>query len=359
MKKVLHIINSLGVGGAEKLVTDMAISNPTIFDVAVLKETNSFYEKKLKKSNVSFKILGKGSVYNPLLVLKIIPLLRKYNVVHVHLFPALYWVVLAKLISFAAVKIVYTEHNTNNRRRNSFLFKVLDNLIYSKLSFIGCISESTTTNLKRHIPNIKVPIKTIHNGIDLTKFNSNNLDSKKYDFFNEADSFVLIQISSFRAQKDQKTLIKALQYLPDKIRLILVGDGELIAEHKSLVKLLGFEDRILFLGLRDDITSLLNYADVNVVSSNYEGFGLVAVEGMAMGKPVVASEVEGLGDVVRGAGLLFEKGNSKQLAQQILSLHNDQKLYHTIAGKCLRKAKDYDIVLMLNTYLDIYKKFNS
>jgi len=358
MKKVLHIINSLGIGGAEKLVADIVSSNPATFDVVTLKETNSFYEKTLEKNNVNLKNLGNGSVYNPILVLKLIPLLRKYNVVHVHLFPALYWAVLAKLISFSTVKIVYTEHNTNNRRRNSFLFKVLDNLIYSKLSFIGSISEGTTTNLKRHLPNIKIPIQTIHNGIDLNCFNSNNIDLKKYDYFEEED-FILIQISSFRAQKDQKTLINALQYLPETIKLILVGDGELIGAHKSLVKLLKLENRVLFLGLRDDIPDLLNYAHVNVVSSNYEGFGLVAVEGMAMNKPVIASDVEGLGDVVKNAGLLFEKGNSKQLAQQILSLHNDKELFGIIAEKCLSRAQDYDIKLMINSYFKIYKNYNS
>lgn len=356
VKKVLHIINSLGIGGAEKLVTDIAISNANMFDVITLKKTNSFYEQNLKNYRVNFSHLSNESVYNPLLILKIIPYLKKYNVIHVHLFPALYWVVLAKLISFSKAKIVYTEHNTNNRRRDNFVFKVLDNYIYSKLNFIGCISESTTTNLKKHIEKVDVPIQTIVNGIDLNRFNPNNIQPQNYNFFSNND-FVLIQVSSFRVQKDQKTLIQSVKKLPADIKLILVGDGELLEEHKLLVKQLDLEDRILFLGLRDDIPQLLNYASVNVLSSHYEGFGLVALEGMAMHKPVIASNVDGLRDVVEGAGLLFEKGNYEELSEKILSLYSSKDFYQKIADKCLVRAQKLDIKLMINNYLDVYSKF--
>lgn len=357
MKKILHIINSLNIGGAEKLVTDIAISDPKLFDVTTLKKTNSFYEQNLTKHQVFFKYLTAGSVYNPILIFKIIRLLKNYNVVHVHLFPTLYWVVLAKLFSFSKVKIIFTEHNTNNRRRNSFIFRILDNFIYSKLSFIGCISESTTTNLKKHLRLIEVPIQTICNGIDLTRFSPENIQFKEYDFFN-FDDFVLIQVSSFRKQKDQKTLIRSLVSLPDDIKLILVGEGELLDEHKSLVKQLGLDKRVLFLGLRNDIPQLLQYANVNVLSSHYEGFGLVAIEGMAMHKPVIASNVEGLGDVVADSGLLFEKGNSDELAEQILSLYSDEELYQKIADQCYKKAKEFDIKTMINKYLEIYEKYD-
>lgn len=356
MSKILQIINSLNIGGAERIVADIALSNPKVFDVVSLKKTDSFYEEKLVANKVNYYSLSKDSVYNPLLIIKIIPLLRKYNIVHVHLFPALYWVVLAKLLSLSHVKIIYTEHSTNNRRRNHFVFKLLDRFIYSQLSFIGCISENTNHNLKNHLGDIKTPVKTINNGVDLTRFNPVNISHNYYNFFNK-NAFVLMQISSFRIQKDQRTLIRSLVYLPIDIKLILVGDGILVKDHKNLVKELGLEDRVIFLGLREDVPELLNYADVNVLSSHYEGFGLGALEGMAMGKPVVASNVEGLNEVVDGAGLLFEKGNEEHLAKHILTLYNDKVFYNRIADKCLHRSKMFDIKKMFDAYLLVYKEY--
>lgn len=89
-----------------------------------------------------------GSVYNPLLVFKIIPYLKKYDLIHAHLFPVLYWVVLAKWISFSKKKIVYTEHNTNNKRREIKLFQKIDRIIYSGLHQIITISLEVDNKLK-------------------------------------------------------------------------------------------------------------------------------------------------------------------------------------------------------------------
>ena len=74
---------------------------------------------------------------------------------------------------------------------------------------------------------------------------------------------------------------------------------------------------ILFLSVREDAISILKASDIVVMSSNFEGFGLAAVEGMAAGKPVIASDVEGLSNIVEGAGLLFEPHNEKDLAAKI------------------------------------------
>lgn len=355
--KILHIVNSLNLGGAERLVADIAISDPQKFEVLSLKHSNTYYVSLLQDKDVKVSFLTKRSLYNPLLIFKIIPFLHKFNVIHVHLFPALYWVVMAKMISFSNVMLVYTEHNTNNRRRNSGLFKFLDKLVYSQLDFIGCISNSTEHNLRKHLNKLKTnsKIKTIVNGIDLNRFDTAKVTKVDYDFWKPSD-FILMQISSFRKQKDQKTLIKSLIGLPENIKLLLIGEGLLLEEHKVLVQELGLQKRVRFLGIRSDIPELLKYCDVSVLSSHYEGFGLVALEGMAMKKPVIAAHVEGLSDVVGEAGLLFEKGNIPDLQKQIMYLYNDLFLYDEVSKKCYLRALEYDINKMINTYNGIYKK---
>lgn len=355
--KVLQVITSLNTGGAEKLILDsvpLYQKKGITTDVLSLNANETSFWQQLKgKSNGKLTGLTKKSVYNPLLVFKIMPHLKKYDVIHVHLFPALYWVVLAKVLSASKTPIVYTEHSTHNKRRESKVFQLVDKFMYGKTSFIGCISNATKTNLIQHLSLKKVAISVIQNGIDLNEFieESNN---DNFTFFKK-DDFVLIQISSFREQKDQPTLIRALKKLPDNIKLLLIGDGHLKKDNQDLAISLEVEDRVLFLGLRNDIPKLLRYADVCILSSHYEGFGLAILEGMASGKPSIASNLIGVREIVEGYGLLFEKGNAEELAQLISKLYHDQDFYNQTAKKCLDRAKEFDISKMVEKYIKIYK----
>src|SRR5690554_5836630 len=106
--KILQIINSLSTGGAEKLIIDsvpLYQKQGLTVDVLLLNNTETQFKSHLKETSKG-KIDGLtiGSIYNPFLIFKIIPYLKKYDIIHLHLFPTLYWVVLAKLISFSNVK---------------------------------------------------------------------------------------------------------------------------------------------------------------------------------------------------------------------------------------------------------------
>src|SRR5690554_3114603 len=287
--RVLQVINSLTTGGAEKLILDtvpLYQQKGIVMDVLCLTDSkNSFmYELKAKTSGEIFA-LSDGSVYNPLHIFRIIPYLKKYDIIHLHLFPTLYWVVLAKWISFSNVKLVYTEHNTHNRRRDNLIFKMLDRFIYKKIDCIVTIADEVDSNLKKHLKLNEDKFQQIENGVDVNYYHS-AIPYTKDKFFSGND-FILIQVSSFRWQKDQKTLIESLQYLPDNIKLLLVGDGPLIDESKQLAKELQLNERILFLGNRDDVPRLLNTSDVVVLSSKHEGLSLSNIEGMSVGKPFV------------------------------------------------------------------------
>jgi len=355
--RVLQIINSLDTGGAEQLIVDSVPiyqEKGLEMDVLILKNNKTVFKRELEQRS-SGKIiwLTSSSIYNPLLILKIIPYFRKYDIIHAHLFPTLYWVVLAKWFSFSKSKIFYTEHNTENRRRSHFLLKIIDRFIYSKLTFIGCISQGTYDNLNSHLKKSD-RLKVINNGINLKRFKGLN-ENQKRSFFSKDDT-VLIQVSSFKIQKDQKTLIETLKYLPDNIKLLLVGDGILRSEREKQVEELNLGSRIKFLGIRNDVPLLLSSSDIVVLSSFYEGFGLAIVEGMAANKPVVASDVSGLREIVRNYGLLFEQGNAKDLAKQIMFLYENKELYKRIQKACLDRAKDFQIEKMVDDYINEYQK---
>ncbi len=356
--KVLQIINSLNIGGAEKLVSDLVYllnSKAIDTDTLVLIESKTFLYERIKKYKVQF--LTSGSPYNPLLIFKIIPILKKYDVVHFHLFPTLYWVVIASLFVKNTPKLIYTEHSTHNKRRDSKIFKFLDCFIYSKIDKIISISKDVDTNIKEHLgQSFDTKVCLIHNGVDLQTIRSASPYPKSHLGFEDTDK-LLLQVSSFRWQKDQETLIKALQFLPSNYHLLLAGDGPLIDKMKQLAAELQLNERVHFLGVRDDVPMLLKSVDYVVLSSVYEGLSLASVEGMASGKPFLASDVPGLREIVGGFGVLFEKGNANDLAEKILQLSAKDEYKNQIVHQCTDRAKDFDISIMVDKYVAVYQSF--
>lgn len=360
--KILQVITSLRTGGAERLMVDsipIYQEKGVEMDLLLLKNEQSGFRQELeKKSRNKIFALTTGSVYNPFLIFKIIPLLRKYDIIHVHLFPAIYWVVFAKVFSRNKTPLVYTEHSTNNKRRGHPLFNLIEKFIYSKIGFIGCISNGTKIELVKHIGSDN-NIEVINNGINLGRFKNLNIDPRYHNLFFENGSKILIQVSSFREQKDQKTVIESMKYLPENIKLLLVGAGPQKDQMISFANEINVSNRVVFLGNRDDIPQLLNISDIVILSSKVEGFGLAIVEGMAAGKPVIASDILGISEVVENYGLLFEQGNSLELAHIILELMQNNKYYEEIKSKCIIRSQDFSLESMVNRYINVYKNINS
>lgn len=355
--KILRVINNLNTGGAERsLETNVPIHirNGYKMDVLVLDGTETPFMKSLKEKNVSVYSTGIRSLYNPLQVFRIVNFIKKYDVVHVHLFPSLYWVAFAKMVSGAKCRLVYTEHSTENRRRNNLILRLFDKFIYKRYDRIIAISDATHINLSTHLGDDS-RITTIANGVDLSPYD------KQYDkiIFDGCgtDAFIITQIASFRRQKDQDTTIRALQYTHSNVHAVFAGVGDRLETCRQLARDMGLEDRVHFLGSRMDIPAIVKSSDVVVMSSNYEGFGRAAIEGMAGRKPTIATNVAGLRDVVGGAGLLFEVGDARKLAENITRLQEDGGYYNMIADKCYNRAQEYSAKKMIEGYERIYKKW--
>jgi glycosyltransferase involved in cell wall biosynthesis len=357
--RILHIINSLGTGGAEKLLIDslpIMYENGVAVDLYLLKSGNFPFENVLRKSKINIENSDLKSFYNPLHIFRIIPLLKKYDIIHVHLFPALYWVALAKWMTFSKTKLIFTEHNTTNRRVDKWYFKYFDSFIYSRYTKIVAISGKVNDMLFNKMKINKSKVVLIKNGINLDTI-KNALPISKTEIDNSLNdnSKIIIQVSRFQPQKDQKTLIKAMKFLPEHLVLLLVGDGELKLSCQELVYQLNLNDRVFFLGLRMDVPQLLKSADMVVLSSHYEGLSLASIEALASGKPFIASNVPGLQEVVVDAGLLFAENNENELATHLNNLLNDENYYNEIVNKCLLKSKEFDINKMVYDEIELYK----
>ncbi len=358
--KILQVINSLATGGAEKLLLEtlpLYRKKGIEMDILVLNGTDTSFMKQLKALNCcAVYSLGIASVYNPLLIFKIIPYLRKYDIVHVHLFPAQYWVVFAKIISFPKVQLIFTEHSSSNRRLKNILFRFIDKYIYKFYSIIICITQDIQKILKEHTGLYAKKLPIIENGINLSIIRQSiAIEKIKINSSLDSTNKIIIQVASFNEPKDQDTLIRSMVYLPNSIKLLLIGEGALKKKCQDLVATLNLKERVFFLGLRMDVPKLLKTADVVVLSSKYEGLSLSSIEGMASGNPFIASDVPGLSEVVKGAGILFPIGNAKQLAKEISKLLDSPKHYQFVANACQKRAAKYDIHKMVDQHINIYK----
>lgn len=352
--KILQVITSLGTGGAERLLTDsipMYRERGIDMEVLLLNGNKTPFYEMMEHQDIKIYSLTTGhlkKVYNPLLIWKIIPFLKRYDIVHVHLFPALYWVAMAQMLSFGKGPLIFTEHSTYNRRMHRRFWRMTDRLVYGQYSKIVSITDDVRIRICSYLHLNQSKFDIIHNGINLKKFTPSVPGKKKNGVV------TLIQVAGFRKEKDQQTVIRSLQYLPDNVCLLLVGDGETRPACESVVKKLELCDRVSFLGVRTDIQELLHASDIVILSSHGEGFGLSVVEGMAVGKPVIASDIPGLHLVVKGAGILFPPGDARGLADEIFKLITHSGYYNIVASKCLERSRMYDIHTMVNNYIELY-----
>ncbi len=361
--KILHIIDTLAMGGAENMLISLASGQKAIGnDVTVMplvcpKKTP--VRSKMEKNGVNvvpFK--AHGSLKNPLLIIKIAKIIGSYDIVHVHLFPALYWVAFAKIISLSKVPLVYTEHSTNNRRRNNPFLHFIDGRVYQhSYKMIVACAEKVLETYKMAFPKVN-HVCSINNGIDTKIFNDAEPYTKKELLGIEENTFLVTMVARFMTMKRQDTIVDALTKLPNNIHAVFVGGNQ---NDEGLVRVKDYaverkvSNRVHFLYIRSDVPRILKTSDVVIMASDYEGLSLSSIEGMAAGKPFIATNVNGLREVVGGAGLLFENEDSGSLAELIDKLVVDKDYYRNVAMKCLSRSMEYDASNMVESYLAIYK----
>lgn len=357
--KILHVITSLATGGAEHLMVDLlprlrGVGNDV--ELLVFDGTATPFMRQLRDAGIVVHRLDEGgNVYSPGNVLKLVPFMRRYDVVHTHNTACQLFAPMAKLLSWSRTKLVTTEHNTTNRRRGKWYFKPIDSWMYARYSAIIAISEKAESMLRAYVH--PKHLITIENGIDVDRY-ANAAAAPRCEMVPEyaEGDVVIVMVAAFRSQKDQDCAIRAMSELPENYKLCLVGDGVRRTEIEALVASLGLQHRVRLTGIRSDVPQILKAADINVLASHFEGLSLSSVEGMAAGRPFVASDVDGLREVVQGNGILFAEGNHRQLAEILLRLINSRDEYEKVAWACADAATNYDIALMVERYHQVYNE---
>ena len=206
-------------------------------------------------------------------------------------------------------------------------------------------------------------IEYVHGvGLDTKKIMDASVDKeeKRKEIGVPNDGIVLLSAGELNQNKNHETIVKAVAKVADKnIHYVIAGRGGKMDYLKSLAQTLNISDNIHILGFRSDVVELYKAADICVFPSIREGLGKAALEGMAAGLPLIASNNRGTKDyaVNRENALLCDCFSVEQFADAIKTLSNDKKLRETMGAQNIEKVKPFDfsnaLCEMERIYFDI------
>jgi glycosyltransferase involved in cell wall biosynthesis len=361
--KVVHVVNDLRVGGAERLLVDLV---PRLRAVGVDASVVVLGEAPGGSFLVDRLLEGAGGqldvptpplpLRSPRQVRRLRPLLAGADVAHVHLFPSQLWTAAAarSLPPGARPVLVTTEHNTTNRRRRA-AFRLVDAAMYRAYARIVAISDAAAANLVEWAPSTRDRLVTIHNGVDVDQVVSAPAADRLELFGVGPDVPVVACTGRFEEQKDQATLVRALPQVPG-LHAAFVGDGPMRPGVMRLADELGVAERVHFLGLRPDVPAVLKACDLYCQPSRWEGFGIAVVEALAAGLPTVVSDVPGVADIAGGAGLTFPPGDHLALARALTSLTTDESARRRSATLGPERARLFDVSHYVDAHVALYQE---
>lgn len=355
--RVVHVINSLTGGGAENLVASLSIA---LNDIGVFIHIVTLYDYKdhsltarLVAKNITVTDLGFKFRYDPRIPILLRRILKngRYDIIHAHIFPSLYW---TALVCPRNVITAVTEHSPTHHRRKWFL-RPIEWFIYSRYHSIICISNIVRENFCAWLPALKRRTVIIFNGIDLERFQKAIPFDRSIFGVPQSTPLAIMVSRMDPPEKDWDTLFHSLTLI-DNIHLLAVGTGSAESHLKNLAVRLGLQTRIHFLGYRTDIPRLLKTSDIFVLSSNFEGFGLVIVEAMACGIPVIVSSFQGYKDVIieNQTGFVFPIGNSTKLAELLTRVAGDPELRKSVGAAGIRHSQNFSIEHMAQETISLY-----
>ena len=201
----------------------------------------------------------------------------------------------------------------------------------------------------------------IHSGVDLARLrpDSARAAATRATLGISAEAMVLATVGRLTAVKGQETLIRAIAKClrqGEKLYLLILGEGELRNDLEALSAELGIAEAVHFLGWRPDVASVIDACDIFCLPSLNEGMGKAIVEAITMGKPVVASDVGGIPDlVVPGEnGILVPPGDSDALAEAILNLRDHPEMRVRMGEEGKKKALGYGVESMIHKIDGLY-----
>ncbi len=244
---------------------------------------------------------------------------RNFSFCIAHRFKPIYVALLATRLPVIGVHHAFGDYQRRSRKLFAGIFR-------KRLSLLG-VSDAVRDDMRRCLPAWPAArIQTLYNRIDVDALQAIQVpvEAARDALGLSPDEWVVGNVGRLHPDKDQATLLKgfalALPHLPEQSRLAILGSGRLEQDLKELARELNIADKVLFLGQVPDARRYFRAFDVFALSSDHEPFGMVLLEAMAAGVPLLATACGGAREVVEGVGILFPFGDAEHLAQGLRHL---------------------------------------
>jgi glycosyltransferase involved in cell wall biosynthesis len=353
---VLWLVDHLGYGGAmhgasKYYLNTIPLLNKNNFKtiLCVLRERDSL-TKQFEDKGISISHLGRNK-FDPTTLFDILKIIRKekINIIHAHGYGASNFGRLARMINKTAIIV----HAHDDDSKYPFHQKVADFLLgrFTDKAIAVSASVKEASVKKRRIAEEKVLV--LHNGIYLEAFSTpekERVDIERMRLGIKPGHPVVGTVGRLGVEKGIKYLLQAavqiLKASPDTV-FLLAGDGPLMEGLKTLSEKLGVDQNVVFAGFCRDIPAVLSIVDIVATPSLTEGSPLAVLEAMAMGKPIVASNVGGIKEILKDGetGLLVPSEDPSSLAEKIIYLIGNQKEAQDLGIRSRAESRKYDIHL--------------
>ena len=364
--KILHVIDSLGIGGMERVVIDVANGlNPARFEQVVCCISRRGEAADELRDGVHCIDLGKGDEADRVMPLKLARLIRRERPGIVH---SQSWsgvdATLAKLLS-PGVKLVHSEHGRNysDLRRQPLARRLARRGVYQLANAVFAISGEVREFYCRQTGFPAERMQVIPNGIDVRRIDQADASGIREELGIAPDDFVFGTIARLDLTKDTITLVRAfaavaLPRRDPKLKLLIAGDGEQRARLEEFVSLMDLNRVVIFTGQRRDVPRLLRAMDVFALSSVSEGMPLTVLEAMAARLPVVATAVGALPEmIVEGkTGFLVPMRHAVAMSDKLEEFIANRQLAKTFGEAARHKVeREFTLERMLRSYAELYE----
>lgn len=373
-RNILYIIDNIEFGGGERVFSQIIGGlNTDKFNTFVASQPGGTFEEKLREVGVKIEPLDMTSRYNLGNVSRIKKIIKTKNIQIVHsqggradFFARIAAKIADVPIIISSIAMLVEGYDVGILRKSLYVF--MDRWTEKWVDKFIILTEALRrTLIERHkIPQAKI-IK-IHNGIEIEEYNPDleELRNKKLEIRKElglkTDAPVIGAIGRLVWQKGFEYLIRAVPEVLRKnsdARFLIVGDGPLKNSLVAESERLNVADRIVFAGFRSDVKEILASIDVLVMPSLLEGLPMVLLEAMAMAKPIVATLIDGITEVLEDGktGLLAPAKNSHALADVMTDILKDEKKA-CLLGKNARKMAEekFSVERMVRKTESVYEK---
>ena len=364
-KKILHIIKSLGRGGAEVLLAEtVKLHNQKEFQFFCIYFLPWKFQmvKALEEGGAEVHCFEANNNFQMLMQYKKVIsfcIEKEIDIIHCHL-P---WSGFLGRILYekSGIPVIYTEHNIQEHYH--FVTKTLNKLTFNKQNLAIGVSADVSRSIKKNIDPL-IPVQTVLNGVNISNFRRDV--KKRFSTRRELgipdEAIVVGTIAVFREQKCLLDWIRAFNEVNKaypEVYGILVGAGPQKREIEDLREELKLENRIIMPGLQTDTVSYFSAMDIYMMSSRFEGLPIALLEAMSMECAVVATKAGGIVEVVRDQtdGLLCDVGDYISLSQHVKNILEDPKLQEKLQRNARERVmNEFSLNIMVQQLESIYRK---